>query len=148
MKHSEIIELIREVSNSSITSFCYEEDKMCLTLEKREKDVVVVSKPETPVVEQPVAVAAPKQEPAVAEVKEGTYVNSPLVGTFYAAPEENAEAFVRVGDSVKKGQVIAIVEAMKLMNEIEAECDGVVEEILGENGQMVEFGQPLFRLTR
>ena len=146
MKHSEIIELIREVSNSTLTSFSYEEGDVCLSLKKKEKDVVVLSEPESKVVEKPVTVEA-KQE-TVAEVKEGTYVNSPLVGTFYAAPEENAEAFVRVGDSVKKGQVIAIVEAMKLMNEIEAECDGIIEEILVENGQMVEFGQPLFRLTR
>ena len=76
----------------------------------------------------------------------GKLVESPLVGTFYAAPAEDAAPFVAVGDTVKKGQTLAIVEAMKLMNEIESEFDGIVEEILVENGQAVEYGQPLFRI--
>lgn len=71
-------------------------------------------------------------------------VNSPLVGTFYAAPAEDAEPFVKVGDRVKKGQIVGIVEAMKLMNEIEAECDGVITEILVENATGVEYGEALF----
>ena len=73
-------------------------------------------------------------------------ITSPLVGVFYAAPAEDAEAFVQVGDTVKKGQVLAIVEAMKLMNEIESDYDGTIAEILVENGQAVEYGQPLFKL--
>lgn len=73
-------------------------------------------------------------------------VESPLVGTFFAAPAEDAQPYVQVGDTVKKGQAVGIVEAMKLMNEIEAECDGVVEEILVKNEQMVEFGQPLMKI--
>lgn len=75
-------------------------------------------------------------------------VESPLVGTFFAAPAEDAEPYVRVGDTVKCGQVLGIVEAMKLMNEIEADCDGVVEEILVKNEQMVEYGQPLMKIRR
>ena len=71
-------------------------------------------------------------------------MKSPLVGTFYAAPAEDAEPFVKVGDSVKEGQVLAIVEAMKLMNEIESEFDGTVEKILVSNEEVVEYGQPLF----
>lgn len=71
---------------------------------------------------------------------------SPLVGTFYAAPSEGAEPFVTVGDSVKKGQTLAIVEAMKLMNDIESDYDGTIAEVLVENGQPVEYGQPLFRV--
>lgn len=74
----------------------------------------------------------------------GNTVKSPLVGTFYAAPSEDASAFVKVGDNVKKGQILAIVEAMKLMNDIESDFDGEVAEILVENGQPVEYGQPLF----
>lgn len=73
-------------------------------------------------------------------------ITSPLVGVFYAAPAEDAEAFVQVGDTVRKGQVLAIVEAMKLMNEIESDYDGTITEIFVENGQPVEYGQPLFRL--
>ena len=71
-------------------------------------------------------------------------MESPLVGTFYAAPAEDAAPFVSVGDTVKKGQTLAIIEAMKLMNEIESEYDGTIAEILVENGQPVEYGQPLF----
>ena len=75
-------------------------------------------------------------------------VRSPLVGVFYAAPAENAEAFVSVGDRVKKGQVLCIIEAMKLMNEITAEADGVIKEICVTNGQVVEYGTELFRIGR
>lgn len=73
-------------------------------------------------------------------------VVSPLVGTFYSASSPDADPFVRVGDAVKKGQVLGIIEAMKLMNEIESEYDGVVEAVLVENESVVEFGQPLFRI--
>jgi acetyl-CoA carboxylase biotin carboxyl carrier protein len=69
-----------------------------------------------------------------------------MVGTFYVSPSAGETPFVQVGDQIKKGQVIGIVEAMKLMNEIEAEWDGTVEEILAENEQLVEFGQPLVRI--
>ena len=75
-------------------------------------------------------------------------VTSPLVGVFYAAPAEDAKPFVTVGDRVTKGQTLCIVEAMKLMNEIAAEEDGVIEEICVTNGQVVEFGTELFRLKR
>ena len=78
---------------------------------------------------------------------EGMIVKSPLVGTFYAAPSEDADPFVSVGDQVKKGQTLAIVEAMKLMNEIESDFDGKVAEIYVENGQAVEYGQP-FRIVK
>lgn len=87
----------------------------------------------------PAAVAAP-------EAASGKALNSPMVGTFYRAPSPGADPFVQVGDTVKKGQVVAIIEAMKLLNEVEAEEDGVVREICVENGQPVEYGQPLFIL--
>lgn len=73
-------------------------------------------------------------------------VTSPLVGVFYSASSPDADAFVKVGDRVKKGQVLGIIEAMKLMNEIESEYDGVVEAILVKNEDVVEYGQPLFRI--
>ena len=78
------------------------------------------------------------------EVQAGSVVKSPLVGTYYAASSPENPPFVKVGDKVSKGQVLGIVEAMKLMNEIESEFDGTVKEILVENEQMVEFGQPMF----
>jgi acetyl-CoA carboxylase biotin carboxyl carrier protein len=78
----------------------------------------------------------------------GTFVSSPFVGTFYRSPSPDADPFVEVGQSVRKGQVVCIVEAMKLMNEIESETDGKVLEILVKNGEHVEYGQHLLRLAK
>jgi acetyl-CoA carboxylase biotin carboxyl carrier protein len=89
-----------------------------------------------------VAAAAPAT-PAVA-APQGHVVTSPMVGTFYRAPSPGADPFVQVGDTVKEGQTICIIEAMKLLNEIESDKSGVVKEILVDNGQAVEYGQPLF----
>jgi acetyl-CoA carboxylase biotin carboxyl carrier protein len=75
---------------------------------------------------------------------QGHVVTSPMVGSFYRAPSPGADPFVQVGDTVKEGQTLCIIEAMKLLNEIEADKSGVVKEILVENGQAVEYGQPLF----
>lgn len=75
-------------------------------------------------------------------------VKSPIVGVFYAAPAENADPYVVAGDSVKKGQVLCIVEAMKLMNEITAEEDGIIEQVCVTNGQVIEYGTELFRIKR
>lgn len=80
------------------------------------------------------------------EIPSDKVVTSPLVGTFYSSSSPDAESFVKVGDRVKKGQVLGIIEAMKLMNEIESEYDGVVEAILVNNEDVVEYGQPLFRI--
>ena len=90
----------------------------------------------------PAAVAAPvaPEEP----VETGFVARSPMVGTFYRAPNPESPNFVNVGDSVKMGQTLCIIEAMKLLNEIESEKDGVIKQILCENGQGVEFDQPLF----
>jgi len=83
-------------------------------------------------------------ETSTPAVPEGHAVKSPMVGTFYRSPTPGAEPFVKIGDSVKEGQALCIIEAMKLLNEIEADKSGVVKEILCENGQGVEFGQTLF----
>ena len=90
--------------------------------------------------------AAPAATPAaaVAAAPQGHVVTSPMVGSFYRSPSPGAEPFVQVGDTVKEGQTICIIEAMKLLNEIESDKSGVVKEILVENGQAVEYGQPLF----
>ncbi|WP_233832151.1 acetyl-CoA carboxylase biotin carboxyl carrier protein [Paraburkholderia sp. ZP32-5] len=92
--------------------------------------------------EAPAAVSAPAAPAAAAP--QGHVVTSPMVGTFYRAPSPGADPFVQVGDTVKEGQTICIIEAMKLLNEIESDKSGVVKEILVENGQAVEYGQPLF----
>jgi acetyl-CoA carboxylase biotin carboxyl carrier protein len=90
--------------------------------------------------------AAPGAPPATsAETQqEGHVLKSPMVGTFYRSPSPDAKSFVELGQTVKEGQTICIIEAMKLMNEIEADASGVVKAILVENGQPVEYGQPLF----
>jgi acetyl-CoA carboxylase biotin carboxyl carrier protein len=89
------------------------------------------------------AAAAPAPAPAAEEPK-GTLVKSPMVGTFYRSPSPGAKPFVELGQTVKAGDTLCIIEAMKLLNEIEAEVGGEVKEILVENGQAVEYGQPLF----
>ncbi len=89
------------------------------------------------------AAATPGATPAAAAVQ-GHVVTSPMVGSFYCAPSPGADPFVQVGDTVKEGQTLCIIEAMKLLNEIEADKAGVVKEILVDNGQAVEYGQPLF----
>ena len=96
----------------------------------------------------PAPVAAPAEPIAAPESADGISVTSPIVGLFYAAPAENAEPYVSLGDRVKKGQTLCIVEAMKLMNEITAEFDGTIEKICVANGQMVEYGTELFRIKR
>nr|WP_315596364.1 acetyl-CoA carboxylase biotin carboxyl carrier protein [uncultured Cupriavidus sp.] len=89
----------------------------------------------------PAAVAAADAAP---QLPAGHIVTSPMVGTFYRAPSPGAASFVNVGDTVKEGQTVCIIEAMKLLNEIECDKAGVIKEILVENGQAVEYGQPLF----
>ncbi|MEM1212439.1 MAG: acetyl-CoA carboxylase biotin carboxyl carrier protein [Planctomycetota bacterium] len=94
----------------------------------------------------PPAAAAPEPAAAEAPAPTGPTIDSPMVGTFYSASSPDADAFVKVGDAVSADTVVCIVEAMKVFNEIKAETSGTVAEVLIENGQAVEFGQPLFRL--
>lgn len=110
----------------------------------------------TPVVQNPPgqlpasnAASAGGSPPAGHEVSEDSHlssISSPMVGTFYAAAAPDAEAYVRVGDRIRADTVVCIVEAMKVMNEIKAEVSGVIEKIMVENGQPVEFGQPMFMI--
>ena len=93
------------------------------------------------------AAEAPHPAVNVEQQKSGAAVKSPIVGTYYAAPSPDAPPFVSVGQSVKKGQTLCIIEAMKMMNEIESEHDGVITEILAANGQLIEFGQTLFLIS-
>ena len=155
MDYQQILELVKEVSKAGLTNFEYTEGniRIAMSCPQPEEKIVVptsnlVLKEAAGAGANTVETAVPaQQEPEqIAEEKGGNVVKSPLVGTFYAAPSEDAQPFVKVGDTVKKGQTLAIVEAMKLMNEIESEFDGVVTEILVENEDNVEYGQPLFRI--
>lgn len=140
MEFENLLTLIKTMSESKLTDLKYEENGLKLHLAKKRE-----SAPAQMVLAQAAGEApAPKGEACAKP--EGQIMHSPLVGVFYAAPAEGAESYVSVGDRVKKGQTMAIIEAMKLMNEIECEFDGMVEEIYVENGQAVEYGQPLFRI--
>ena len=145
MELENLVKLINTVSDSELTGFRYEENGIKLHLTKKGEKVQATQV----VMGAPVTAEASKAEVPAKEENEvrGKVVESPLVGTFYAAPAEDASPFVSVGDQVKKGQTLAIVEAMKLMNEIESEYDGTITEILVENGEAVEYGQPLFRIA-
>ena len=155
MEFENLLTLIKTVSDSDLTDFAYEENGTSIHLKKKKETVVVsgvssnvpvmgfenVQTVETAAAVNTANAQADNSEP------EGMIVKSPLVGTFYTAPAEDAAPFVSVGDLVKKDQTLAIVEAMKLMNEIESEFEGKVAEIYVENGQAVEYGQPLFRIV-
>ena len=142
MELKQILQLIEAVSGSSLDKFEYEENGSKLSLEKGKEPIVMTQVAENEEMSQVLKPSAEiqKEEPT------GKIVRSPLVGTFYAAPAEDADPFVKTGDKIKQGQVLAIVEAMKLMNDIESEYEGEIAEIYVENGQSVEYGQPLFRI--
>ncbi len=159
----DVLTLIETVSESNLTKFQFEDEDFSIAMtsskkkekqkkqcsqktdkKQKEKQSWAVKEEKGEQMEQ-----EDKNEQAVVhadEEKEKKEVCSPLVGTFYAAKEEGAAPFVQVGDKVEKGQVIGIVEAMKLMNEVESEYDGIVAEILVENEEMVEYGQPLISI--
>lgn len=155
MEMEKMIELIDAVSKSDLTGFKYEEEGIKLHLSKKENTCYVTENLSAPVNAVTTSAAEIKkaaegdQIPGTSaeEIPVGNVVESPLVGTFYAAPAEDAESFVKVGDRVEKGQTLGIVEAMKLMNEIESDYSGTVAEILVNNQEGVEYGQPLFRIV-
>ena len=159
MEFDNLLTLIKAVSDSELTEFQYEENGTTLRfVRETPKNRACPSNGGNPAesecTKRTVCFNTKHRNPAApeavmdgnGEAREGKLIKSPLVGTFYAAPSEDAEPFVAVGDGVKKGKTLGIVEAMKLMNEIESEYEGTVTEILVENGQMVEYGQPLFRI--
>lgn len=167
MEIKDIVTLIEAVSKNNLTSFVLEENGTKLSLKReKEREIVVTAVPApgfapvsaAPMMSQPAAAfqvsgaseASGAETPAAnaesGDIASGNTVSSPLVGTFYASPSPDAEPFVKTGDRVKKGQVLGIIEAMKLMNEIESEYDGVVEAVLVNNEEVVEYGQPLFRI--
>jgi acetyl-CoA carboxylase biotin carboxyl carrier protein len=139
MELEDLKELIEFLKETDITELQLEKDGIKVKI-KREKLLSSI--------EMPVHKSVGLQEKIVLETEEETQrlitVTSPIVGTFYRSPSPEAEPFVEVGSNVNKGQVLCIVEAMKLMNEIESEVDGVVVKVLVENGQPVEYGEPLF----
>jgi len=139
-----IEKLAKIIAEQGLTEIYLEDGEQALVL-KKEKELITTS------ISAPVAVNAPASAPVAAAsvpvtgvpVKKGTPVTSPMVGTFYEASSPGSPAFVSVGQTISSGQVVCIIEAMKLMNEIEAEVSGKVTEVCVKNGEPVEFGQVL-----
>lgn len=165
LKVHEIRELIKLVDQSSIDEFVYENEGSKIKMKKHNGATVAAVQPvvqaaqSAPIVQNvPVQAAAPApaavqetkqetpktQEPAEADTANLHKITSPMVGTFYASPSPDADPYVKPGSKVSKDSIVCIVEAMKLFNEIEAEVNGEIVEVLVKNGQLVEYGQPLF----
>lgn len=154
LKIEEIHELIKLIDESTIDEFTYENEGAKIKLKKNKEVVQQVAEqaPVAPVQAAPAQQApkaqAPAQTEAPAQEKAASEnlhkITSPMVGTFYASSSPEADPYVTTGSKVKENSVVCIVEAMKLFNEIEAEVKGEIVEVLAENGQLVEFGQPLF----
>ncbi|WP_172369229.1 acetyl-CoA carboxylase biotin carboxyl carrier protein [Sporosarcina jiandibaonis] len=160
LKIQEIREIIKLIDQSSIEKFSYEVEGTKLVLKKGGTQQAVPAVQADPITEVPVALPVAVQEvPAATPQKEAPIasanveavqdpslhkITSPMVGTFYSASSPEAEAYVKSGDKVSENTIVCIVEAMKLFNEIEAEVSGEIVEILAEDGQLVEYGQPLF----
>lgn len=144
MEYEKIKQLMEDMGNSRLTAIDIDfPDGTKISMKKEEKQVVV----EKVLTEQEIKMDTMKQEEIKIETKqtkEGNIVKSPMVGTFYTKPSPNSEAYVTVGQKVKKGDVLCIIEAMKLMNEIESEFDGEIVEILVKDEEPVEYGKPLF----
>lgn len=143
-KLKKLIDLVEESGIAEI-EVTEGEEKVRITRSTAPQAVYAAPAPVAAPVAAPAPASAPAAAPAAAPAtNHANAQKSPMVGTFYRAPSPSAPAFVEVGQSVKEGDTLCIIEAMKLMNEIEAEKSGVVKAILVENGQPVEFGEPLF----
>lgn len=153
MNIQEIKALIEALQASDMTSFSYQKDGLKLKIEKNPAGSAhslavqpvnyeaVSTQPAT--VESKLVQESPQSEPKPIQEATGRWVSSPLVGVYYGSPSPNSPSFVKIGDTVKKGDVLCIIEAMKVMNEITAEVDGKILEIAVSNESLVEFGQPL-----
>jgi acetyl-CoA carboxylase biotin carboxyl carrier protein len=145
MEYEKIKQLMEDMGNSKLTSIDIDfPDGTKISMKKEEKQVVVenVSTKQSVNVEK--VQTTQKIEEKVETVEDGNVVKSPMVGTFYSKPSPDSDSYVKVGQRVKKGDVLCIIEAMKLMNEIESEFDGEVVEILVKDEDTVEYGKPLF----
>jgi len=163
MKLEEIIALMEAVKNNDIGTFSYQEGDQKLVIKKKSDqymisghtDYVSNNTSENMISEKPKmsmnSVADHTEGMTTSKSDKVIYcsdkvITSPLVGTFYSSASPETDVYVKVGDTIKKGQVIGLIEAMKLMNEIESDFDGVIEAVLVDNEAVVEYGQPLFRI--
>lgn len=147
MEIENILKLIDKVSDKKINYFCYEENNEKIVIKSKEKKTVRNAAEIQYVDNKDSDIAfAENDNDDNAEEDDYNKIISPIVGTFYSSSSEDGEPFIKSGDTVKKGQIIGIIEAMKIMNDIESPFDGVIESVNVENGQMVEYGQLLCRI--
>jgi acetyl-CoA carboxylase biotin carboxyl carrier protein len=147
---NQVRELLAILNQTDIEELCLKSNDFELTIRKgcfspTAASTVAVSTQPTAIAAEPAVVAVAATSPIMGD-KNWVEVTSPMVGTFYRSPTPDEPSFIEVGDTIHRGQTICIIEAMKLMNELEAEVSGEVMEILVENGKPVEFGQPLMRI--
>ena len=143
MDIKKIRELVKIMESSNLTELTIKDAETEICLSKQQPIAMAVPAPAASV---PPAEAAPVPEKP--PVEESILITAPIVGTFYSAPAPDAPAYVKVGDHVMRGQTVCILEAMKLMNEIESDYDCQIEAVLVSNEQKVEYGQPLFRVRK
>lgn len=151
MEFENIKELIKIFDKSSVTKIKISREDFTIDLEKATSEVLTVAAPRPVQQVQTVTVASTETEAAVAVAKtelKGEIITSPMVGTLYSAPSPDSAPYAKVGDIIKKGQPLAIIEAMKIMNEIEAEFDCKILEVCVSDGQPVEYDMPLFRVEK
>lgn len=148
MDLEKIAGLVKIVEDSSLTEFTYKEGELKITMSKLQHPPVVAPGAAAPLLAPLPAPAASADADTEKTEEEPLFITSPIVGTFYSAPAPDAPAFVKVGDHVKNGQTVCILEAMKLMNEIQSDFDCEIEAVLVSNEQKVEYGMPLFRVKK
>lgn len=142
-----IRKLIEIVEESNIAEIEIKEGEHTVRISRNKEPIIMHSAPMPQYSMQqpmPVPAAAPSEAPAAAPVETGQKITSPMVGTYYAAPSPDSADFTKVGQKINAGDTLCIIEAMKIMNPIEAEVSGVIKQILVQNGEPVEFGQTLF----
>ena len=148
MNIEQIEKLVQVIEQSSLTEFSYKDGDVKIVMSKLDNPPIVAGGMPMAAPMMPNAAAPLPMAEAENTEDEALFITSPIVGTFYAAPSPDAAAFVKVGDHVKNGQTVCILEAMKLMNEIQSEFDCEIEAVLVSNEQKVEYGQPLFRVKK
>ena len=155
MEYEKIKQLMDDMGNSKLTSVDIEfPDGIKIKMEKKNETQVIVSNKDniiplseqTAIKESSPVIVEETESPVTTQGSQGEIVKSPMIGTFYSKPSPTSNPYVEIGTQVKKGDVLCIIEAMKLMNEIETECDGKVAEILVKDGEAVDYGKPLFRI--
>ena len=155
MEYEKIKQLMDDMGNSKITSLDIEfPDGIKIKMEKKNETQVIVSNKDniiplseqTAIKESSPVIVEETESPVTTQGSQGEIVKSPMIGTFYSKTSPTSNPYVEIGTQVKKGDVLCIIEAMKLMNEIETDCDGKVAEILVKDGEAVDYGKPLFRI--